>query len=487
MLYSSSDTMSGNEQWKKGQLSRALAKANTAVLLDNAQNFEGALEAYDEACGLLKQIMISSSVDENRRKLEAIRNTYTIRMEELRSLEVTKAVTITTFVDDRPPSSNVVPAIDDRCAGHNTYANKAEVPYKHLEVLGRGNYGLVDKVERTLPLSDWNTPGIYARKVIRTGYSHAARQQERIMSEINIVRKLRHSHVVELVETYQAGLEFGIIMSPAAEMDLKEFLAHAHEDEAIVHRTDSCLLSWIDCIVSAVSYIHHQRVRHKDLKPANILVRGKAIFITDFGISKDLIGETTGSVGDPSERSPMYCAPESNVEGERRGRSADMFSLGCIMLEMLTVLMGESLANFEEYRITNNSRAYAANHKKNYLWMIELKNKYHIKNPNTYPYMSHSRRISTKLATVAALLNLAPDDRPRASEMDGYNGAGACDGTASCFPYQDRDGLVAFESLQWPHSASLDDDELPQKVRDRRWLNRCYFTRRKDSAHGSDG
>lgn len=53
-------------------LSRALQKANTAVLLDNAQNFEGATEAYEDACKLLQQVMIRSSAEEDRRKLDAI-------------------------------------------------------------------------------------------------------------------------------------------------------------------------------------------------------------------------------------------------------------------------------------------------------------------------------------------------------------------------------------------------------------------------------
>lgn len=53
-------------------LSRALQKANTAVLLDNAQNFEGAMEAYSDACKLLQQVMIRSSGEEDRRKLDSI-------------------------------------------------------------------------------------------------------------------------------------------------------------------------------------------------------------------------------------------------------------------------------------------------------------------------------------------------------------------------------------------------------------------------------
>jgi hypothetical protein len=53
-------------------LSKALQKANAAVLLDNAQNFEGAMEAYDQACALLQQVMVRSSGDDDRKKLEAI-------------------------------------------------------------------------------------------------------------------------------------------------------------------------------------------------------------------------------------------------------------------------------------------------------------------------------------------------------------------------------------------------------------------------------
>lgn len=55
----------------KTMLSKALQKANTAVLLDNATNFEGAIEAYNDACQLLQQVMHRTSGDE-RQKLEEI-------------------------------------------------------------------------------------------------------------------------------------------------------------------------------------------------------------------------------------------------------------------------------------------------------------------------------------------------------------------------------------------------------------------------------
>ena len=57
---------------QKAMLSKALQKAHTAVLLDNAQNFEGAIEAYRDACALLQHVMIKSPGEEDRKKLEAI-------------------------------------------------------------------------------------------------------------------------------------------------------------------------------------------------------------------------------------------------------------------------------------------------------------------------------------------------------------------------------------------------------------------------------
>lgn len=67
-----SSTKSSKGTSQKAMLSKALQKANTAVLLDNAQNFDGAMQAYSEACALLQQVMQRSSGDEDKRKLEAI-------------------------------------------------------------------------------------------------------------------------------------------------------------------------------------------------------------------------------------------------------------------------------------------------------------------------------------------------------------------------------------------------------------------------------
>ena len=57
---------------QKALLSKALAKANHAVVLDGKQNVEGAILAYGDACNLLRQVMVRSPGEDDRRKLEAV-------------------------------------------------------------------------------------------------------------------------------------------------------------------------------------------------------------------------------------------------------------------------------------------------------------------------------------------------------------------------------------------------------------------------------
>jgi hypothetical protein len=57
---------------QKTMLSQALSRAKSAVLLDNAQDFRDAIEAYEDACQLLYQVMLRSSGNEDRSKLQAI-------------------------------------------------------------------------------------------------------------------------------------------------------------------------------------------------------------------------------------------------------------------------------------------------------------------------------------------------------------------------------------------------------------------------------
>ncbi|KAH7403083.1 kinase-like domain-containing protein, partial [Cadophora sp. MPI-SDFR-AT-0126] len=82
-----------------------------------------------------------------------------------------------------------------------------------------------------------------------------------------------------------------------------------------------------------MTYIHAQRIRHKDIKPTNILVKDDNILIADFGLSKRFSDETTETRSTAGFKTPGYCAPEVAAH-EPRSRASDIFSLGCVFAEM---------------------------------------------------------------------------------------------------------------------------------------------------------
>ncbi|RHZ53165.1 hypothetical protein CDV55_102451 [Aspergillus turcosus] len=90
---------------QKAMLSKALQKANTAVLLDNAANFEGAMEAYNDACQLLQLVMLRSNGGEDERmKLQEIRDTYMLRVTELRRMDFSFREVNSKALPERPLS-----------------------------------------------------------------------------------------------------------------------------------------------------------------------------------------------------------------------------------------------------------------------------------------------------------------------------------------------------------------------------------------------
>ncbi|CAL5874869.1 uncharacterized protein PFLUO_LOCUS9171 [Penicillium psychrofluorescens] len=103
-----------HSQTQKVMLSRALQKANTAVLLDNAANFEGAMEAYNDACNLLQLVMFrSNGGEEEKLKLQEIRDTYMIRITELQRLDIPLPEDDGKALPDRPLSQESYGEFDD--------------------------------------------------------------------------------------------------------------------------------------------------------------------------------------------------------------------------------------------------------------------------------------------------------------------------------------------------------------------------------------
>ncbi len=241
-------------------------------------------------------------------------------------------------------------------------------------MLGSGNSSLVDSVECQLegPL----TEKVLARKVFRLNAGQTARDVE-ISKEVRIMNRLRHQHIVSIVLTYEEEValswgnrSYGILMEPVAEGSLEGFLEAANASGDTSMRPK--LYEWYGCLASGLAFIHHSRVRHKDIKPSNVVIKDDDVLYVDFGLSRDFDEEvestTTGYAG---PKTPKYCAPEVAAE-EPRGRPADMFSLGCVFSEMVTISLGDSRGRFSAFRGEEGARAFHLNLERSLRWLLHL-------------------------------------------------------------------------------------------------------------------
>src|SRR5258705_158207 len=105
-----------------------------------------------------------------------------------------------------------------------------------------------------------------------------------------------------------------------------------------VRRTANIALQLCDALEAA----HAQGIVHRDLKPGNIVILddppGRDLLkVLDFGLAKSLVTDTTSQVTNTNAilGTPLYMSPEQ-VEGNGSDQRADLYSLGCILFELLS-------------------------------------------------------------------------------------------------------------------------------------------------------
>ncbi|KAH7400518.1 kinase-like domain-containing protein, partial [Phaeosphaeria sp. MPI-PUGE-AT-0046c] len=97
------------------------------------------------------------------------------------------------------------------------------------------------------------------------------------------------------------------------------------------------LIGTLGCLISAIAYLHDEniKIRHKDLKPSNILLSAENLWLSDFGSATDF-SLLSQSATDNERGTLRYFSPEV-AAWQPNGRAADIFSLGCVLLEIIVL------------------------------------------------------------------------------------------------------------------------------------------------------
>ena len=168
-----------------------------------------------------------------------------------------------------------------------------------------------------------------AVKVLRPDLAESL-GRERFLREIQLAAKLSHPHILPLHDSGDAGGALFYVMPNVEGHSLRDRL------NATGKLPIGEALRIAQEVAGALDYAHRHDVVHRDIKPENIMLQDGHALVADFGIGKavsDVAGDTLTQAG-MSVGTPAYMSPEQAVGEAVDGRS-DIYSLGCVLYEML--------------------------------------------------------------------------------------------------------------------------------------------------------
>jgi predicted Ser/Thr protein kinase len=193
--------------------------------------------------------------------------------------------------------------------------------------IGRGAMGVVHlahdpRVRRRVAVKTFTLPHGLSEE-------QAREYRERFLREAQAAGRLSHPGIVTIYDVDEDGDEPFIAMEYVDGHSLLELLP----DEGGIDAQRA--ISIVADLAAALQVAHEAGVVHRDVKPANVLVRGDdgAVKIADFGVARMTSSELTRA--GTSLGSPAYMSPEQVRGGEVDGRS-DLFALAVILYELLT-------------------------------------------------------------------------------------------------------------------------------------------------------
>lgn len=236
------------------------------------------------------------------------------------------------------------------------------LPFVEDKEEDEGGFGVVHTIK--VELHHQNFAQLPQQNLVRKEfkpYSNSKSDYELELRNLSILKLIRHSHIIELLGCYTYREKHNLVFPFARGGSLAKLL---QGDFISPFRTNHSLLIALCGLSSALRAVHEffsddlQAIGcHHDLKPSNILIDGENLLLADFGLSrfKDVSENSNslfrGGVGD-------YIAPEcEELEGDFNvghvRRSSDIWSFGCILLEILTYMVKGSrgVQSFRERRM----------------------------------------------------------------------------------------------------------------------------------------
>ncbi|EAX97236.1 CAMK family protein kinase [Trichomonas vaginalis G3] len=190
--------------------------------------------------------------------------------------------------------------------------------YYQIAQIGEGSFGRVYKARRK-----------YTGRLVAIKMIHKLGQSQDSLAslrrEINILQKVDHPNIMRLLEVFETNTDVCLV----TELGRGDLFQVIQDQQTL---PESVLKSVAAQLVSALLYLHQQRIIHRDIKPQNVLISlNNTVKLCDFGFARALSNTTL--VLNSIKGTPLYMAPEL-VQEQQYNEKVDIWSLGAILYEL---------------------------------------------------------------------------------------------------------------------------------------------------------
>ncbi|CAD5124341.1 unnamed protein product [Dimorphilus gyrociliatus] len=279
---------------------------------------------------------------------------------------------------------------------------------------------------------DNTSKNVVIKKLLRPLESNG--NAKRSLREILILRCLRqepHPHIINFKEVYTTDT------SPSSLRNIYLVTEYIGKDLAASLRevgryNEGDALKITSQVLSGLAYLHSGGILHRDLKPSNITISDNfEVKIFDFGLSRSASDEMSGYVV-----TRPYRAPEITCNGNYYKANADVWSVGCILMELLTgQILFQGTSSIEHFKniinfvgTPNDSVLSKIPSAINFIKSLNYRHPVDL-----HDYIPHVHESIIQL--LQAMLRFDPDDRPSAKEAlkhDSFRYFGATTYVADC-------------------------------------------------------
>ncbi len=315
---------------------------------------------------------------------------------------------------------------------HCHYIDIDDASFKSISLIGQSNFSVVTKIQAI------KSKRVYALKMISREQSFEGFQLEvrTFINDVKLVIAWNHKHLIRLEGSLTTKNHFGIVMSPVAESNLQDLLNRP---------TDffPSLQSAYGCLASALHYLHDYGIQYENLNPKAILISDEKVVLSEIIMSSVFLSAVSAS-------QRLRCLAPEIVTRKSGNFAADIWSRGCIFLEMTVVLQGHSIEWLREYFKESGDKIHA----------------YHTWPDRTQQLLgvlklSPNEELTQPLECIERMLHEHPQSRPTASQVvdtitydqnisPDFCGS-CCRSVRDASKYQPKFRTIPREAIKTPH------------------------------------